>query len=129
MRDPLSEIAAGRTVRYDNAPVSISGHAVEQSNERHFRRLDADKAEHELYALLDQAVVTREPPPWIFKRADRERVKAWLVVESLRLCFPLYAGTGPKRGSLVAGTLLTARRDEVGAEVRIRPAGSQRVRK
>ena len=130
-RDALADVEQGRTLPYNNCPVDFTTHALEKSNERHTRRLDSDRAEHELYALLEgEAIITREPPGWLWKRGHREagRVAAWLVLEREQLAWPLYPGRGPKTNTLVAGTCLSPQRDPVGAEVRVVQAGTQRSR-
>jgi hypothetical protein len=103
--------------------LDLTTHALAQTNRRHFRRLDIERARHEFCAQLENAVVTREPPPWIFKRSDREKVLAWLILEDAQLCWPLYAGRGAQTGALVAGTCLSPTATPVGAEVRVRIEG------
>jgi hypothetical protein len=119
-RDALAEIEQGRTVRYDSAPIDFSSHSLARTNERYLRRLDTDRAEHELYQLLSEATVTREAPPWAYEHGHRmaDGAAAWLVLERLQLCWPLRPGSGRRRGSLIAGTLLR-HREQVGANVTV----------
>jgi hypothetical protein len=113
------DLARGRTLRANNCPIDYTDHAFEQSNRRHFRRLDIERAEHELYARIEESgLVCAQAPGWIFKRRTDERVVAWLVLEWERLCWPLYEATGPQAGSLTAGTCLSPTSTPVGASVR-----------
>jgi hypothetical protein len=116
MPDVRADLERGWTLPADSAPVDFSEHSYVQANERVTRRLDEDRARHELHALLPGSVVQRDPPDWIFKPRRRD-VIAWLVNEQRRVCFPLFAGRGSKLGSFVAGTALTPSDTPVGATV------------
>lgn len=131
IRDPIAEVAAGGILRYDSASVDFSTHSVERTNERYFRMLDLGQVEHELYALMADATVQRDPPGWAFKAGTRfaKDAAAWLVLEKLQLAWPLRPGSGRRRGSLIAGTCVTpGRGDVVGADVRVLQGATQRER-
>jgi hypothetical protein len=106
MADVRADRERGWTLPADQAPVDFSDHCYARANVRVTRRLDRNRARHELYALLPVSVVQRDPPDWIHKR-HRPNVIGWLVHEHRCVCFPLYAGRGLKLGSFVAGTALT----------------------
>jgi len=129
-RDVLAEIQQGKVRRYDETAVDFSSHSVARTNERYLRRLDLEAAEHDLWALMTDAMVQREAPGWVFKAGTRlaKDAAAWLVVEKLQLAWPLRAGSGSKRGSLVAGTCVRPQRNVVGANVTVLQGGTQRER-
>jgi hypothetical protein len=94
--DARSDIERSWHLPADQAPIDFSEHCDAQVNERVTRRLDEDRARHELYALLPGSVVQRDPPDWIHKR-HRPNVLGWLVNERRYVCFPL------RRARLEAG--------------------------
>lgn len=110
----MSDLAAGRTVRYDNAPVIFSDHATAQANARCFRRLDLDEARRELHRLAaEHGTITEQPPARLFKA--RGRTRWWLVISEPLMAFPLTDNSGD--GGVVATSCLTELETPVGAEV------------
>jgi hypothetical protein len=112
----LADVERGWSVPYNACPVMFTRHAIDQANRRHFRLMDADRAERELYRLAaERGVVTSDPPTWLHKR-HRGRARCWLVISRPAMAFPLYRDSTD--GAAPAGTCLTPGQTPVGASIR-----------
>ena len=93
----------------------LTEHAVEWANDRVLRMLDLEAANRRLCLCLPDTVVSREPPDWIRHASRHEHAAvAWLVIENLKLAFPLYSEAS-RDGAIVAGTALTSRENRPGS--------------
>jgi hypothetical protein len=115
-----TDLERGWTLRYDDAPVVFTHHAIERANHRAFRLLDDDLAATRLYKLAQRyGTISRQRPRWVLKQ-PRERARMWLVVDSPDLpmmAFPLMEDR-TWRGGFIASSCVTPGQDQVGASVR-----------
>ena len=135
-----AEARTGRAVedlrRWSELPADqfayvFTDHAIEQANARLFRHLDQDRAYHELCWKVATAKVRTQRKHlriWAQKSDDRRNPAAfWLVSRDEDMVCRIYVDGSHDR-AVVIGTVLTEVQAPVGASVRWRESGPQRVR-
>jgi hypothetical protein len=118
MRDPLADLARGRTLRPDETPYDVT-HAVKLLR-KYWCHLNADGDAPEWLwrALADEATVSATAPKWVGDRTAR----AWLILDEETAC-PLMQTSN---GSLEVVTVLVraklrAKRRRTRKRARARP--------
>jgi hypothetical protein len=106
VRDPLADLARGRTLRADEVRYAVSHGVLLLRKYWCHLRPDGDAPEWLWRALAAEATVTATAPEWVGER----RAAAWLILDEETACPLMLAGTG----ALEVVTVLVKARYQAG---------------